>query len=297
MAAAPIPDVPRAGQREAIAIYPRIAAIRGAGDIVPETENITTHLAIHLLSSPSPPPPTLRILDLCTGTGCVPLHLHSLLALHLPSLHLHGIDISPSATALATKNLIHNLNNHALQQTARAQISFTQADIFAPKSQQWRRSHWDVVISNPPYISPSAFNTTTSRSVRNYEPKSALVPSPTHALDQNRGAEETAGDTFYPRLLDLAEQVGAQVLLVEVADMEQAVRVARMVLAESKGVWAGCEIWRDWPAAGGEGEEEVVEVDGGKVRIKGEGNGRAVLAWRGGDGGRMIGKKSAFDSG
>lgn len=128
--------------------------------------------------------------------------------------------------------------------------------------------------------------------MRNHEPKSALVPPPAHSsLDGDGGAEEAAGDTFYPRLLDLAEQVGAQVLLVEVADMEQAGRVARMVLAEGKGVWEGCEVWRDWPAAEGEGEGEAVELDGGTVRIKGEGNGRAVLAWRGGDGERMIGKK------
>lgn len=34
MAAAPVPDVRRASEREAIAIHPRIAAIWGSGDIV-----------------------------------------------------------------------------------------------------------------------------------------------------------------------------------------------------------------------------------------------------------------------
>ena len=91
--------------------------------------------------------------------------------------------------------------------------------------------------------------------------------------------EVDAGDIFYPRLLQLAKQVSAQVLLVEVADMEQAIRVVLMVLGKGKGVWEGCEIWRDWPATGGDGE--VVEVQGEKVRVLGEGNGRAVLTWRG----------------
>lgn len=148
------------------------------------------------------------------------------------------------------------------------------------------------MISNPPYISPAAFDTTTSRSVRNYEPRCALVP-PTTPASSSQGAEVDAGDIFYPRLLHLAEQVSARVLLVEVADMEQAIRVARMVLGKSKRMWDGCEIWRDWPAAGasgmGDGEGEVVEVQGGRVRVTGEGNGRAVLAWRGGDGRRMVG--------
>ncbi len=102
-------------------------------------------------------------------------------------------------------------------------------------------------------------------------------------------AEGDAGDIFYPRVLEIAEQVGARVVLVEVGDMEQAVRVAGMVLMKGRGVWEGCEVWRDWPAAGGDGE--VVEIKGEKVKIKGEGNGRAVLAWKGGDGERMIGKK------
>lgn len=81
--------------------------------------------------------------------------------------------------------------------------------------------------------------------------------------------------------------------------MEQAVRVAGMVLGQGRRWdhqhgeevwWEGCEIWRDWPAAAG-GGEEVVEVRGEDVRVRGEGNGRAVLAWRGEDGGRMIAKE------
>lgn len=96
---------------------------------------------------------------------------------------------------------------------------------------------------------------------------------------------------FYPRILAIASQVCAKVLLVEVADMEQAVRVAGMVLGQGRGVWEGCEIWRDWPAAAAEvGGGEMVEAGGEDVRVRGEGNGRAVLAWRGADGGRMIGK-------
>lgn len=80
-------------------------------------------------------------------------------------------------------------------------------------------------------------------------------------------------------------------LLVEVADMEQAIRVAGMVLEKGNGGWEGCEIWRDWPAGGGERGGEEVEVQGEKVGVRGEGNGRAVLAWRGQDGGRMVGKR------
>lgn len=90
---------------------------------------------------------------------------------------------------------------------------------------------------------------------------------------------------FYPRLIHLAQQVGSQVLLMEVADMVQAQRVTDMVI--ESGIWAGCEIWRDWPA---QGSNEVVEIAGREVRVRGEGHGRAVLAWRDG-GGKLVGMR------
>lgn len=118
------------------------------------------------------------------------------------------------------------------------------------------------------------------------------MPSTAVSVD-SQDAEVEAGDIFYPRLLQVAEEVGARVVLVEVADMEQAIRVARMVVRKGGRIWKGCEVWRDWPAANGvgDGNGEVVEVEGEMVRVRGEGNGRAVLAWRSGHGGRMIGKE------
>ncbi|CAD6591784.1 MAG: hypothetical protein ASARMPRED_005600 [Alectoria sarmentosa] len=234
MAAASLPHVPRAGEREAIAIHTRFAAIWATGDIVPETENLTTQLASLLLSSPSPPPNTLRILDLCTGTGCIPLLLYTLLSSRIPSLHFCGVDISPAATTLANKNLSHNISSNQLPQNAREQISFVRNDIFAARANAWNQSKWDILISNPPYISPTSFNSTTTRSVRNYEPRSALVPAGTPS-PKGRVAEVDAGDTFYPRLLEIAEQVSAQVLLIEVGGLEQAFRVVAMVTGKREG--------------------------------------------------------------
>ena len=147
-----------------------------------------------------------------------------------------------------------------------------------------------MLVANPPYISPSSFDRDTSRSVRNHEPRDALVPLlPETVVDGGARSCINPGDAFYPRLLELASRVAARVLLVEVADMAQAERVAAMVVME-RGGWEGCEIWRDWPAGGGGEAVEVVEVRGESVRVKGEGNGRAVLAWRGEGGGRMVGK-------
>ena len=93
-----------------------------------------------------------------------------------------------------------------------------------------------------------------------------------------------AGDAFYPQLVHIASELDVRVFVVEVADLAQAGRVVRMVL--DSGVWEGCEIWRDFPSqgvrcgkGGGEGGE-VVDVEGRGVGVKGEGEGRAVCAWR-----------------
>lgn len=215
----------------------------------PETESYTTHLAQLILShyherrrrqqqhhqGPWPPPlqssdrdrsaatlasslPPLRILDLCTGTGCIPLLLHTLLAPSIGNLQILGVDISPRAISLARKNLAHNIAKKTLSPVAKTQIRFIHGDVLcagsgsrasADDTRRGRRtvSHhdgqrprkarngnwvedeylsqdWHIVTCNPPYVSPHAFNTCTARSVRSFEPKLALVPpsiSPLHA--------------------------------------------------------------------------------------------------------------------
>lgn len=328
MAAETPRTVPRAFQREAIAVHTRHTAIRSSGDPMQtrrpnstvcsqpvhfsggrttdlavtdarsETESISNRLASiltktfalkHSLDSRDNEwsqrlynQRPLRILDLCTGTGCIALLVHSLLSPHIPELQIKGVDISPTATSLANENLKHNIKSRNLQQSAKEQISFHHGDIFSLDSclTLGGRANWDVVISNPPYISPQAFNRTTSRSVRNYEPKLALVP-PHRSREDTVGescTDAAIGDAFYPRLLHIAQQVRAKIILMEVADLEQAKRVVKLALSNES--WDGCAIWKDWPGAA----KAMIEVDGGHIEILGEGNGRAVLAWNNGCG-------------
>ncbi|KAJ9630817.1 hypothetical protein H2203_001342 [Taxawa tesnikishii (nom. ined.)] len=144
------------------------------------------------------------------------------------------------------------------------------------KQDHGRHPQWDILISNPPYISPQAFNRTTSRSVRNFEPKLALVPSP-----QPISSPIDPGDVFYPRLLTIAKAVDAKLVLFEVADLEQAQRVASMV--QKEGIWERTEIWRDDPTTSEEGWSENVANNGtdDSVLVRGRGNGRSVVASRG----------------
>ena len=150
----------------------------------------------------------LRILDLCTGTGCISLLLHSILVPYFPKVQIVGVDISTQALDLARENLAHNIAKGNLAPRASDEVHFVQADMLKELhsetdttssnagtdipdldtvlSQFSPDSKWDVIISNPPYIAPESYNNgTTKRSVRLYEPKLALVPPPVTTLSEH----------------------------------------------------------------------------------------------------------------
>ncbi|KAL2196349.1 S-adenosyl-L-methionine-dependent methyltransferase [Corynascus similis CBS 632.67] len=270
----------------------------------PETEAYTLYLA-SILSHSQPPNHSLSILDLCTGTGCIPLLLlHSLLT--NPStrdipIHIHGVDISPHAVALARENQAYNtaVLHHLPPPSSsgvRYTLDFTQQDIFSPTFiSQTRSPALDLLVSNPPYISPRDFATATARAVRNYEPRLALVPGHQHHHLSSDGSspenEEDAEfgqrhgcrpeDIFYARLREIAAALRPRRVLVEVGGWEQAQRVVGLFLGGSgrSGDDAGgnVEIWRDEPAAGDRGEK--VELAGREVVVRGVGKGRAVYLY------------------
>ena len=271
-----------------------------------ETAASVSYLARSLVQSwkAKPPACSINVLDLCTGTGCIPLLFHHEM-FNQPDFepnigHITGIDISQHALNLAEENRTQCVRNAQTHQSSSASLGlsilrdmqFLDADILAehsnPSSVMSRlrtlhgekpcSSNYDILISNPPYISTSAFRRTTSASVRKYEPKLALVPPLPDPSDVQ--VTEDDGDLFYPKLFDLAIKMDTKVVLFEVADMEQAIRVADLAGDD----WEVVEIWRDDPGVDG-GEVESMNVGDGenrrRVEVKGVGNGRSVVACRG----------------
>ncbi|EEQ32552.1 hypothetical protein McanMca71_004084 [Microsporum canis] len=243
----------------------------------PDTESYTTRITQHLLAEHRRyPRQSVRIIDICTGTGCIPLLLHSLLAPSIPALSVIGVDISPTALSLAKKNLEHNIENGNLLSRARDEVHFVQADILTPRSldpdgselgmllsrlQQEHRDGWDLLISNPPYISPKEFaNGTTKRSVRLYEPTLALVPPPIRHTDTS--SDSVRADSFYPRLLAISEQLKARFTVLECGDPAQARRVASMSAGRDKRT----RIWHcDWDAYSYEGTVDATSIGEGET--------------------------------
>ncbi|KAH8845947.1 hypothetical protein MCOR03_010986 [Pyricularia oryzae] len=257
----------------------------------PETEAYTIHLADQIRSGVLPALGSphdvinrggLRILDICTGTGCIPLLLGSRLARRGLVSEVRGVDISPRALRLARDNTAHN---GELLRNCEAQ--FQKLDVFAVEDAHTASSlaedgSWDVVTCNPPYISEAGFARDTTRSVRNFEPRNANVPEE-RDLGGLYGTVRPE-DVFYARVLDMCrEQLRPRVVFFEVGDLEQAKRVAGMALRDHAQV----EIWRDLPDVMPDSDDGFasISIDGVTVAAKGSGHGRGVLIhYHGGNG-------------
>jgi len=94
----------------------------------------------------------LDIVDLGTGSGCIPITLKK----KLPNINIDAIDISIDALNLAKENA--KLNN--------VEINFINRDMLYPLDKKY-----DVIISNPPYI---PHNEEVMDIVKNNEPHLAL---------------------------------------------------------------------------------------------------------------------------
>ena len=104
--------------------------------------------------------PTLRILDIGTGSGCIAIAL----AKHIPNAVVTAIDISETALQTAKDNaLLNNVN-----------IRFIRADILnLSKTAEPITGDFDIIASNPPYVTIKEKDL-MSENVLNYEPHSAL---------------------------------------------------------------------------------------------------------------------------
>ena len=120
-------------------------------DTVP-VATLAINQAIFLPSAP-------RILDLCTGSGCIGLAVAS----RIKDARVTLADISKDALAVAKKNIARN------KMTGR--VSCVQADALHPAPAFLGK--FDMIISNPPYITASDMPMLED-SVKLYEPHLAL---------------------------------------------------------------------------------------------------------------------------
>lgn len=129
----------------------------------PETEELV-HWAVQsaeaMISVETQTSPSLHILDIGTGSGCIAISV----ALALPRATVQAWDLSPQALAQARSNA----------QRLGAQVSFVQQDALQPPQ---HHACLDMVLSNPPYICQREAEA-MHRNVLAHEPHMALfVPN------------------------------------------------------------------------------------------------------------------------
>ena len=123
-----------------------------------------------------------RILDLCTGSGCIGLAVAS----RVKDARVTLADISKDALAIAKKNVIRNHLS--------GRVSCVQADAFQQPSPFLGK--FDMIVSNPPYITKTEMEELPG-SVKNYEPHLALFGGE-DGLDFYRSIAKNYGTALKP---------------------------------------------------------------------------------------------------
>ena len=156
----------------------------------------------------------LKILDLCTGSGCILLSL-----LHaIPEAEGLGTDISGEALKAARQNC----ENLELTKKAR----FLQGDLWKPVEEE----KFDLIVSNPPYV-PTGVIPTLELEVRTGEPYAALD-----------GGED--GLVFYRKILREARRhLCPEGTIIMESGFDEADAIAALM---KEAGFAGIEIFKDY---------------------------------------------------
>lgn len=134
--------------------------------LIPRLE---TEQLVEIIIDEHPEDQSLSVLDIGTGSGCIPIALK----MERPQWQVSGIDISEEALAVARDNAVQN----------EVEVNFRRGDILSPDSISVEGA-LDLVVSNPPYIKPEEEELLEPQ-VKEYEPSEALFFDDLEKMYQN----------------------------------------------------------------------------------------------------------------
>ena len=149
----------------------------------PETEELV-ELIINNEKKEKREKAKVNILDIGTGSGCIPISLKK----NLPSAEVFAIDVSPNALEVAQKNAEIN----------RVEVNFIEANILLtdslalPTRNSQLATTFDIIVSNPPYVR-NLEKAEINPNVLEFEPHLALFVEDNDAL------------LFYRKITELAK--------------------------------------------------------------------------------------------
>lgn len=120
----------------------------------------------------------LRVLDLCTGSGCIAIAL----ARSLRFAQVTAADISAPALGVARENAA----------SLRVRVYFRQADV---TKDRFGNGEFDIIVSNPPYVLDSE-RQSMDRNVKDFEPSQALFVPDSDALKFYKAVVRIAADSL-----------------------------------------------------------------------------------------------------
>lgn len=157
----------------------------------PETEELVEWI----ISNCKFPVDELKILDIGTGSGCIPIALKR----RIRKADVWGCDISEMALSVAKKNAT----------TLGTEVNFLTLD-FLDKHTWSQLPVFDIIVSNPPYV-PVKDKETMQPNVLNYEPHRALFVPENDALVFYRAIAEFGKDHLSKKgtiYLEIHEDLG-----------------------------------------------------------------------------------------
>lgn len=137
----------------------------------PETEELVEWI----ITEVEKPQKFVSILDIGTGTGCIPISLKK----RLPNANVSAVDVSEKALIIAKKNA--KLNE--------TEVSFIHQDILKTEE---LNSKFDIIVSNPPYV----------RELEKAEIKNNVLENEPHLA---LFVEDNNPLLFYKKIADLAK--------------------------------------------------------------------------------------------
>lgn len=168
-----------------------------------------------------------KILDLCTGSGCIAIAL----ARAFPDAHITATDIADSALALAQENAVAN---------AVKNIEFVKSDVYQAVNENKK---FDIIISNPPYIAPEEWKS-LDRSVSQWEDPQALE-APDHGLAIIKKIIDDAPEHLTPKhnqdmprlIIEIGYQQGPVVKQLMEAAGFKLVEIKKDLAGKDRTVW------------------------------------------------------------
>ena len=147
-----------------------------------------------------------RILDLCTGSGCIAWTL----ALELPGAQVTAVDISDDALKVASGQDF----SEEISRSAALKPDFIKADVLATPLAEL--GQFDVLTSNPPYVMESE-KALMRRNVLDHEPELALFVTDEDPLVFYRAVALWASALLKPEglgIVEINEALGAETAAV-----------------------------------------------------------------------------------